>query len=101
MVSEHIIFFVRLKLEIDKNFTVCHYNFTSTLPKMLTWTTSPKGGKDRVLVNCDQKNFIVYHNLMCSQSICQFTQVCLASFQKCFHGGAFIIQISIVMKIAT
>ena len=27
-----------------------HYNFTP--PEVLTWTTSPKGGKDWVLVSC-------------------------------------------------
>ena len=36
--------FVWPKLGIDKNITVCHYNFTP--PEVLTRITSPKGGKD-------------------------------------------------------
>ena len=88
------------KLEIDKNFTVCHYNFTP--PKVLTWTTSPKGGKNWVLVSYHQKTFIVYHNLMCSQSICQSTHKCIwLLYRNFFYGGAIIVQISNVMKIAT
>ena len=40
-----------IKLESDRGKpTLKHRNFTP--PKVLTWTTSPKGGKDWVLVSC-------------------------------------------------
>ena len=39
-----------------------HYNFTP--PKVLTWTTSPKGGKDWVLVSCLKSTHFHYKNLV-------------------------------------
>ena len=98
MVSEHIIFLYGPNLRL---ITLLYVNYNFTPPKVLTWTSSPKGGKDWVLVSCHQKTFIVYHNLMCSQSICSPHTSVSGFFPEIFSWGAIIMQISNVTKIVT